>query len=48
MANQEKDNFRDSIGTIREDGKRAWVFPRNPVEGFINTGSWSVTFYWHS
>ncbi|MBD0778385.1 cytochrome c oxidase accessory protein CcoG [Maribacter sp. ANRC-HE7] len=34
MANQEKDNFRDSIGTIREDGKRAWVFPKKPSGRF--------------
>ena len=34
MANQEKDNFRDSIGTIREDGKRAWVFPKKPSGKF--------------
>ena len=25
---QDQDNFRDSIGTIKEDGKRAWVFPK--------------------
>lgn len=27
---QDQDNFRDSIGTISEDGKRAWVFPKKP------------------
>jgi cytochrome c oxidase accessory protein FixG len=27
---QDQDNFRDSIGTIQEDGKRAWVFPKKP------------------
>ena len=27
---QNQDNFRDSIGTIKEDGKRAWVFPKKP------------------
>lgn len=27
---QDQDNFRDSIGTIGEDGKRAWVFPKKP------------------
>src|SRR5690606_21599006 len=25
-----EDSFRDSIGTISEDGKRAWVFPKKP------------------
>jgi len=27
---QDQDNFRDTIGTISEDGKRAWVFPKKP------------------
>ncbi|MGB5553838.1 MAG: cytochrome c oxidase accessory protein CcoG [Flavobacteriaceae bacterium] len=27
---QDQDNFRDSIGTINEEGKRAWVFPKKP------------------
>ncbi|WP_024481960.1 cytochrome c oxidase accessory protein CcoG [Cellulophaga baltica] len=27
---QDSDNFRDSIGTINEEGKRAWVFPKKP------------------
>ncbi|MEP3208628.1 MAG: cytochrome c oxidase accessory protein CcoG [Maribacter sp.] len=27
---QDKENFRDSIGTINEEGKRAWVFPKKP------------------
>lgn len=31
---QDADNFRDSIGTIREDGKRAWVFPKKPSGKF--------------
>lgn len=30
MAQQEATNFRDTIGTLREDGKRAWVFPKKP------------------
>ncbi|PIF01684.1 MAG: cytochrome c oxidase accessory protein CcoG [Maribacter sp.] len=34
MANQGKENFRDSIGTISEDGKRAWVFPKKPSGKF--------------
>lgn len=25
-----EENFRDSIGTITEDGKRAWVYPKKP------------------
>lgn len=31
MAEQGQDNFRDSIGTLNEDGKRAWIFPKMPV-----------------
>ncbi|MCM4167710.1 hypothetical protein KCTC52924_00776 [Arenibacter antarcticus] len=27
---QDQDNFRDSIGTINAEGKRAWVFPKKP------------------
>ncbi|GER58094.1 cytochrome c oxidase accessory protein CcoG [Patiriisocius marinus] len=30
MAEQDQDNFRDSIGTLNKDGKRAWVFPKKP------------------
>ncbi|WP_194851138.1 cytochrome c oxidase accessory protein CcoG [Nonlabens antarcticus] len=31
MAEQGQDNFRDTIGTLDEDGGRAWVFPKKPV-----------------
>jgi len=30
MAEQGQDNFRDTLGTINEEGKRAWVFPKKP------------------
>ena len=30
MAEQEQDNFRDTIGTLNNEGKRAWVFPKKP------------------
>ncbi|NER09594.1 cytochrome c oxidase accessory protein FixG [Muriicola jejuensis] len=32
MANNER--FRDSIGTINEEGKRAWIFPKKPSGRF--------------
>ncbi len=32
--NQDSENFRDSMGTIKEDGKRAWVFPKKPSGRF--------------
>lgn len=30
MADQGQENFRDTIGTLNDDGKRAWVFPKKP------------------
>ncbi|MEP0262593.1 cytochrome c oxidase accessory protein CcoG [Dokdonia sp.] len=30
MAEQGQDNFRDTIGTLNEEGNRAWVFPKKP------------------
>ncbi|WP_411029908.1 cytochrome c oxidase accessory protein CcoG [Spongiimicrobium sp. 3-5] len=34
------ENFRDSIGTINEEGKRAWVFPKKPVGKFYEYRKW--------
>ncbi len=31
---QDQEHFRDSIGTLKEDGKRAWVFPKKPSGRF--------------
>ncbi|WP_339710399.1 cytochrome c oxidase accessory protein CcoG [uncultured Kriegella sp.] len=31
---QEKEQFRDSIGTINAEGKRAWVYPKKPSGRF--------------
>lgn len=31
---QDQEHFRDSIGTINEEGKRAWVFPKKPSGKF--------------
>lgn len=36
METPENETFRDSIGTITEDGKRAWVFPKKPSGKFYN------------
>ncbi len=38
MANDER--FRDSIGTITEEGKRAWVFPKKPSGRFYEYRKW--------
>ncbi|MGB0391545.1 MAG: cytochrome c oxidase accessory protein CcoG [Salibacteraceae bacterium] len=32
----EKGTFRDSIGTLNEDGKRKWVYPKKPSGSFYN------------
>ena len=34
METPENEIFRDTIGTINEDGKRAWVFPKKPSGKF--------------
>ena len=38
MENGEK--FRDSIGTVNEEGKRAWVFPKKPSGHFYEYRKW--------
>ncbi|MCI4641838.1 MAG: cytochrome c oxidase accessory protein CcoG, partial [Flavobacteriaceae bacterium] len=35
-----EEQFRDSIGTINEAGKRAWVYPKKPVGRFNNYRKW--------
>ncbi|MEX0312729.1 MAG: cytochrome c oxidase accessory protein CcoG [Allomuricauda sp.] len=30
-----EENFRDSIGTINEEGKRAWIYPKKPSGKFF-------------
>ncbi|THD69190.1 cytochrome c oxidase accessory protein CcoG [Robertkochia marina] len=34
MADQGKEVFRDSIGTVTDDGKRSWIFPKKPSGKF--------------
>ncbi len=34
------DNFRDSIGTIDQKGKRAWVYPKKPNGKFYKYRKW--------
>lgn len=36
MDSQDKEIFRDSIGTIKEDGKRNYIFPKKPKGKFTN------------
>lgn len=34
MQKSENESFRDSIGTVTKEGKRAWVFPKKPSGKF--------------
>jgi len=38
------EKFRDSIGTINEEGKRAWVFPKKPSGIFYKYRKWVSYF----
>ena len=45
MKGQEKEeymdqSFRDSIGTIDDDGQRKWVFPKKPKGKYYNARTW--------
>lgn len=39
-----EEHFRDSIGTINEAGKRAWVYPKKPVGRFYKYRKWVSYF----
>lgn len=36
----ENENFRDSIGTLNEEGKRAWVYPKKPSGPYYEYRKW--------
>jgi len=40
METPENETFRDSIGTINKEGKRAWVFPKKPSGKFYKYRKW--------
>ncbi len=40
METPENEIFRDSIGTVTEAGKRAWVFPKKPSGRFYKYRKW--------
>jgi len=44
METPENEQFRDSIGTITEDGKRSWVYPKKPSGRFYNYRTWVSYF----
>ncbi|MGB5204479.1 MAG: cytochrome c oxidase accessory protein CcoG [Eudoraea sp.] len=35
-----EENFRDTIGTIDEEGKRAWIFPKKPSGRYYKYRKW--------
>jgi len=40
LETPKNENFRDSIGTIDDKGKRAWVFPKKPSGRFYQYRKW--------
>lgn len=40
METPANEKFRDSIGTINKEGKRAWVYPKKPSGKFYEYRSW--------
>ncbi|WKW46654.1 cytochrome c oxidase accessory protein CcoG [Myroides sp. JBRI-B21084] len=40
MTKEENNNFRDRLGTVDNDGKRVWVYPKKPVGKFYNKRKW--------
>ena len=44
METPENEQFRDSIGTIDEKGKRKWIFPKKPSGKFYQYRKWVSYF----
>tara|TARA_R110002049_G_scaffold193915_2_gene362772 strand:- start:521 stop:1945 length:1425 start_codon:yes stop_codon:yes gene_type:complete len=40
----DNENFRDSISTVTEEGKRAWIFPKKPSGKFYKYRKWVSYF----
>lgn len=40
METPENELFRDSIGTVNEEGKRSWVYPKKPNGTFYDYRKW--------
>ena len=40
MEINENENFRDSIATINEEGKRSWIYPKKPSGTLYKYRSW--------
>src|SRR5688572_12924323 len=44
MSSLPDENFRDAIGTIDKEGKRAWVFPKIPKGKWYEKRKWVSYF----
>jgi len=44
LEKEDHEKFRDTIGTIDEEGKRAWVFPKMPKGKFYQYRKWVSYF----
>jgi cytochrome c oxidase accessory protein FixG len=44
METPDNESFRDSIGTVTQEGKRAWVFPKKPSGKFYKYRKWVSYF----
>jgi len=44
MGTTDKEQFRDSIGTINSEGKRSWVYPKKPNGRFYKYRSYVSYF----
>ncbi len=44
METPNNDNFRDSIGTINQEGRRSWVYPKKPSGKFFKYRTWVSYF----
>ena len=44
METPENESFRDSIGTINQEGKRSWVYPKKPKGRFYDYRKWLSYF----
>ena len=40
MEIPDNENFRDSISTINQEGKRSWVYPKKPSGKFFRYRTW--------
>jgi len=40
MPQEEQNNFRDTIGTVTEEGKRSWVYPKKPNGKYYSYRKW--------